>query len=123
MEACMRCQTVLLTLVLLPAFSCMAADPPVAPPASQPVDGKLPHIQVDVKAKQVRVECESCNENMDVGLEFFCVATGTNEYESVLRSKAKASQIHLGLLMIGQQPGEPVKYSEATRKWIAPHGP
>ena len=98
----------------------MAADPP---PATQPADGKLPHIQVDVKNKQVRVECESCSENMDVGLEFFCVSTGTNEYESVLHSKAKASQIHLALLMIGLEPGEPVKYSEAAKKWMPPHGP
>src|SRR5207253_7548468 len=85
--------------------------------------GKLPHIQVDLKAKQVRVECEPCSENMDVGLEFFCVATGTNEYESVLRSKAKPSHVHLALLMVGLEPGEPVKYSEAAKKWIPPHGP
>jgi hypothetical protein len=41
----------------------------------------------------------------------------------VLRSKAKASHLHLALLMIGLEPGEPVKYSEAAKKWIAPHGP
>src|SRR5437016_11064730 len=37
-----------------------------APPATQPgVTDKLPHIQVDVKGKSVRVECESCNAHQD----------------------------------------------------------
>jgi hypothetical protein len=84
---------------------------------------KLPHIHVDVKSQSVRVECESCNVHQDVGLEFFCVSTGTNEYESVLRSDAKPSQIHLAMLMIGLQPGQPVHYSQADKKWIPPHGP
>src|SRR5947209_5877344 len=107
----------LVAVVLISPMLAGAAEAP----ATQP--GKLPHIDVDVKAKRVRVECEPCSENMDVGLEFFCVATGTNEYESVLRSKAKASHLHLALLMIGLEPGEPVKYSEAAKKWIPPHGP
>ena len=93
------------------------------PPAALPADGKLPHIQVDVKNKQVRVECQSCNVNQDVGLEFFCVSEGTNEYESVLSSKAKGSHIHLAMLMIGLEPGEPVKWSESAKKWQPPHGP
>jgi biopolymer transport protein ExbD len=92
-------------------------------PATMPVDGKLPHVQVDVKNKQVRVECQSCNVHQDVGLEFFCVAEGTNEYESVLSSKARASHLHLGMLLIGLVPGEPVKWSESTKKWSPPHGP
>jgi hypothetical protein len=106
-------------VLLLLAFSPLLVrgeDAPAAP-------GKLPHVQVDVKARQVRVECNSCNVNQDVGLEFFCVEAGTNEYESVLSSRAKASHVHLGLLMIGLQPGEPVKWSEAAKKWIPPHGP
>ena len=83
----------------------------------------MPHIQVDVKGRQVRVECESCNVNQDVGLEFFCVSEGTNEYESVISSKARGSHIHLAMLMIGLEPGEPVKWSESVKKWQPPHGP
>lgn len=116
----MRCRPAVLALLLVAPLTRGADAPPTSRPAA---DGKLPFIQVDVKNKQVRVACEACSENMDVGLEFFCVATGTNEYESVLRSKAKASHLHLGLLMIGLEPGEPVKYSEAAQKWMPPHGP
>lgn len=112
-----------LSLTLLTTLACAQTPPPSAPPATPPADGKLPHVQVDVKGRQVRVECESCNVNQDVGLEFFCVSAGTNEYESVISSRAKASHIHLAMLMVGLVPGEPVKYSEATKKWVPPHGP
>ena len=112
--------------LVLCCLLCLALPALAAPPAaSQPagVTDKLPHVQVDVKNKIVRVECESCNAHQDVGLEFFCVTAGGNEYEAVLRTEAKPSNIHLALLMIGLQPGEPVKYSEAAKKWLAPHGP
>jgi hypothetical protein len=108
---------------ILCAISICGAEPVVPGGTPAPAGGKLPHVQVDVKARQVRVECNSCNVNQDVGLEFFCCETGTNEYESVLSSRAKASHIHLGLLMIGLEPGEPVKWSEAAHKWLPPHGP
>jgi biopolymer transport protein ExbD len=121
----MRCCAVLLLLmgwITLPGIALGEEQKP-APPAGVPADGKLPHIQVDVKAKQVRVECNSCNVHQDVGLEFFCCEQGTNEYESVLSSRAKGLHVHLALLMIGLEPGEPVKWSESAKKWLPPHGP
>jgi hypothetical protein len=90
-------------------------------PADKPDASRLPHVKVDVKKKQVRVECDAINANMP--LEFFCVLAGTAEHESVLRTDAKPSHIHLGLLMLGMKPGEPVRYSESAKKWIAPQGP
>lgn len=88
-------------------------------PATQPA--KLPFIQVDVASRQVRVECQAVR--VDAPLEFFCVKVGGPEHETVLRTPARPSDIHLGLLMIGLEPGEPVRFSEATQKWQAPHGP
>ena len=102
---------------LVVAFTFSAAR--VQTPATQP--GKLPHIQVDLAKKQVRVDCEALN--VDIPLEFFCVTAGGNEHESVLRTSARPSHIHLALVMLGLQPGEPVKYSEAAQKWFPPHGP
>jgi len=81
----------------------------------------MPHLEVDVKKKQVRVECEALNVEMP--LEFFCCVTGTNEHESVLRSAVKPSHLHLALLMIGLKPGEPVHYSTSAKKWFPPSGP
>jgi hypothetical protein len=105
----------LLIVLLIP--STLLADP-----ATQPGAGKnLPHINVDVKAKQVRVDCQMLG--VEAPLEFFCVLQGTNEHESVLRTSAKPSNIHLALLMLGLEPGAPVRYSEAAKKWLPPHGP
>src|SRR3954462_10252296 len=82
--------------------------------------GKFPHVSVDVKAKQVRVECEALD--VEAPLEFFCCVKGTQEHEAVLRTEAKPSDIHTGLLMLGMKAGEPVKYVEAERKWTPPRG-
>jgi hypothetical protein len=107
-----------LAVTCLPA-SAQQEDKPAA--NAKPDASRLPHVKVDVKGKQVRVECEAINAQMP--LEFFTVLSGTAEHESVLRTDAKPSHIHLGLLMLGLQPGEPVKYSESAKKWIPPQGP
>jgi hypothetical protein len=98
-----------------------ATMPGAADAAAAAKEGKLPHLQVDVKKRQVRVECQMLG--IDAPLEFLCVLNGTNEHESVLRSLAQPSHIHLGLVMLGLDPGEPVHYSDATKKWFPPSGP
>jgi hypothetical protein len=102
----------------LSAVFCLAA---LGQAADKPDASRLPGVKVDVRARQIRVECEAINANMP--LEFFCVLSGTAEHESILRTDAKPSHIHLGLLMLGMTPGEPVRYSEAAKKWIPPQGP
>lgn len=93
-----------------------AADEHAKPDAS-----KMRHMRVDVKNKQVWVECQALNPQMP--LEFFCCMTGTAEHEAVLRSEVMPSHLHLGLLMLGLTPGEPVRFSKAADKWLPPHGP
>jgi hypothetical protein len=83
--------------------------------------GKFPNVTVDVQKKQVRVDCEVIQ--VDMRLEFFCVGPSGPDHETLLRTAAKPSDIHTGLLMLGLAPGEPMKYSPATEKWTAPHGP
>ncbi|MGH7176141.1 MAG: YdjY domain-containing protein [Tepidisphaeraceae bacterium] len=107
-----------LIAVLLSCIACGACS--AQNPSTQPA-GKMPHVQVDVPNKQVRVECQMLG--VEAPLEFFCVLRGTSEHEAVVRTQAKPSHIHLGLLMLGMQPGEPVRYSEAAQKWLPPHGP
>jgi hypothetical protein len=58
-----------------------------------------------------------------MALEFFCVVTGTSEHEAVLRTQAKPSDIHVGLLMLGLKPGQGVRFDEKEKKWLAPEGP
>lgn len=81
----------------------------------------LPHLQIDTDKKQVRVECEALN--VDMPLEFFLVVSGTQDHEALLRSMVRPSHLHQALLMVGLQPGEPVRYSPSTRGWLPPHGP
>jgi hypothetical protein len=120
----------LVTLLLSTSANIVAQEPAPAPaPTSQPspadIDaakaGKLPFVKVDVAKKQVRVECEviGCPNP----LEFFCVVAGTSEHESVLRTRSRPSHVHLGLLMLGLEPGEPVHYLEDQKKWVPPSGP
>ncbi len=67
------------------------------------------------------MECEALNVTMP--LEFFCVINGGPEHETVLRTAAKPSGIHFGLLAMGLTPGEPAHYIPATDTWFAPYGP
>ncbi len=115
----------LLTL-MLPASARAQTAPTTAPTTAATTAlanraDKLPHIQVDVKTRQVRVDAETLA--VDAPLEFFCVTSGTNEHESVIRSPARPSHVHLALVMIGLEPGSPVNFSEAAKQWLPPHGP
>ena len=39
------------------------------------------------------------------------------------RSEAKPSDLHLGLLMLGLKPGQPIHFDQATKTWLPPTGP
>ena len=95
--------------------------PRPAAPATQPPVGRFPFLEIDARAKQVRVECEALA--VDNPLEFFLCMAGTVEHEAVLRSKVRPSHLHAALLMLGLEPGEPVRFSESAKKWLPPHGP
>jgi hypothetical protein len=88
-------------------------------PATRPA--KLPFVEIDAQRRQVRVECEMIR--IEAPLEFFCVAVNGPEHESVLRTRAAPSNVHLALLAIGLEPGEPARFSEAANKWLPPSGP
>ena len=83
---------------------------------------EFPNVVVDLDARQVRVACESL-ALADAPLEFLCVTKGGPEHESVLRTSAKPSHVHAGLLMLGLEPGVPATYRAATNDWRAPFGP
>jgi hypothetical protein len=108
---------------VLGTSSCLAQARAPAPPAptTSPTLGHFPFLTVDAVHKQVRVQCEALH--CDAPLEFFCCVTGTNEYESVLRSKVRPSHLHAALLMLGLKPGQPVHFSQALQKWVPPSGP
>lgn len=97
------------------------AGGPATRPAGATGTDKMPGVHVDIAGKQVRVDCEAIN--VEAALEFLCVTNGGNEHESLLRTPAKPSHIHLGLLMLGLEPGQPVHYMKALDRWAPPQGP
>ncbi|HEX4056588.1 MAG TPA: YdjY domain-containing protein [Tepidisphaeraceae bacterium] len=118
----------LMVSMSLAALAEARADDAAAPPATQPAasvapedGGPLRHVQIDLKNKRIRVDCEALNAHNP--LEFFCVVRGAQEYESVLRTDARPSIIHFGLLAMGLKPGEPAHLDEATHIWYPPTGP
>src|SRR5258708_28696697 len=112
-------RAILLSMVLSLFCGAWAAEAPAAAPAQNV--GRLPHVEFDAVKKQVRVECEMLA--VDAPLEFFCCVKGTNDYEAMVRSEVKPSDLHLALLAVGLKPGQPLQYSESTKKWIPPQGP
>ena len=106
-----------IVLLFVLAATALADDAP----ATQPSLGRLPHVLIDLKNKQIRVDCETLNPHMP--LEFFCVLRGGQEHEAVLRTDARPSSIHFGLLALGLKPGEPLHIDNATQMWYPPTGP
>lgn len=119
----MRLRLIVLVAVCLFSHGGFAqqASLPASRPTILPIDGKLPHLQVDMKNKRIRMECEALNVTMP--LEFFCVSSNGPEHETVLRSSAKPHHLHLAMLMLGLEPGMPAGYSPADRRSIPPRGP
>lgn len=97
------------------------ATVPTSPPTTRSSLVEFPGIVVDRASRQVRVDCEALS--VEAPLEFFCVSADGPEHESVLRTRAKPSHIHAGLLLLGLEPGSPVQYDEKTNSWRPPSGP
>lgn len=101
----------------------LAAPPALVPSALGQQDGvvKLNAIEVDTKSKLVRIECTAVAPDMP--LEFFLVSRNGPDHETVLKTDARPSDVHAALLMIGLEPGSPVRPDPAGKGWLAPHGP
>ena len=134
----------LILLACLPLTAAAQDDAP-APPA-KPADNEQGNAADDA-GDQVRAAIEQINKqdngvtiNADeryidvkakvclrVGefLEMFACIKDTREHESVVVLEAMPSTMHLGLLLLGLEPGSPLKYDidENPPKLIPPKGP
>lgn len=101
----------------------VSSDDPLAAPDSSTAQRviELPGVRIDRVEKNIKVDCEILA--VDMPLEFYLVAKGGPDHESVLRTSAKPSSIHAGLITLGLEPGSPARYSETTRTTTAPFGP
>lgn len=106
--------------LLLAATAAAQATRPATQPADQVAQGKLPYIQIDHEKHLVRVECEAVNAEM--ALEYLVCVTGTSEHETLLRSRARPSHLHLALIIIGAKAGECAHFDKQSNKLLAPTG-
>jgi len=106
--------------LLLGAAALAQPTQPTTRAADEVASGKLPFIQVDSDKRQIRMECEAVNAEM--ALEYLVCVAGTSEHETVLRSKARPSHLHLALIMIGARSGEPAHFDKASNNPVGPTG-
>ena len=122
--------------LLCAACAACAADPaPAEQPTTQPAaqtqpaepvkPAKLPHIDVQLDAGYVDVAAQVVARDPD-WLELLACTPNSREHEAVLTTAARPSHIHLALLMLGLEPGNPLKAEftdDGTIKVTRPAGP
>jgi hypothetical protein len=112
--------------VLIVASVCLLAAPVAASPSTTPAAGKetrLGLVHVDPVKRELTFNAEVClREGV---LEFLLCAWNTKTHESILHTKAKASHIHAGLLLLGLHPGKPARWSgsDPEARFLPPAGP
>jgi hypothetical protein len=97
---------------------------PATQAASKPAQDVLPFIHVDAKAGYVDIDASVVMREGD-WLELAVCIPQSKEHESILVTHAKPSHIHAALLMLGLEPGEPLRREEQPGKVLVygPYGP
>jgi hypothetical protein len=84
------------------------ATAPATQPASRP--SSLPHITVDLKARHVDLEAKVILRDAEWIELLACTPKSGREHEAILSTPARPSHIHLALVMLGLEPGSPMRY-------------
>lgn len=85
-----------------------ATQPAGSQPASQPKP--LPHMTVDRANRVIDLDAKVILRE-GKWIELLACTPGTRDHEAILTIPARPSHIHLALLMIGLQPGTPLKWT------------
>lgn len=95
----MKAMTQMMALLGLMSVLAMAVEPAALEKL------KLPGIKINAKEAYVDVDAEVC---LDAGaLELVACTPETKEHESIIKVLAKPVHMHMALLLIGAQPGNP----------------
>ncbi|MHC4562119.1 MAG: YdjY domain-containing protein [Planctomycetota bacterium] len=95
-----------------------------AAPAAQPQAAvKLPHIELDMRARRITLEASVClREGL---LELLVCKVGSKEHESILHTPARPSDLHAAMLALGLAPGKGaqwVQFETDPPRAIPPRG-
>lgn len=80
----------------------------------------LPFVQIDRKAKEVRVE-GIVSPRMET-LELFACGNGVREHEAVVSVKARPRDVNVALIMLGDPPGHSALWTK-DGQFLPPYGP
>ena len=116
---------------ILALGSCAGGDPNTAPgpPPPKPKAEKgvvrLDHLRIDLAKRQIVLETEVCLRSGP--LELLVCKSDTKDYESILRTKARPSDLHAALLMLKLRPGKPAEMAavgeQEKPRLLPPRGP
>jgi hypothetical protein len=107
-----------------PPAPAAGAARPASAPASQPGLIRLKGLTLDRAGRQLIIQAEVCYDGMP--LEAFLCRAGTKDYESVLSTPARPSDVHAALLALGLTQGKPARMSKADTqpaRFLPPEGP
>jgi biopolymer transport protein ExbD len=85
-------------------------DSPTADSTKQPAPVRINGLQIDRMSGTLTIATEVCLR--EGPLEFLLCGWGSKEHESVLHTRAKPSDIHAGLVLLGLAPGKPARWSQ-----------
>lgn len=145
----MRTATLLLTTALLALASIACAQTEAAPdgrgdssplaqasspaqaPAADPIGQLIAALNEDANGltinreqRTVDIDAKVCLREAEF-LEQFACSPNTREHESILVLLAQPSMIHTSMLLLGIEPGAPIRWIEEgdTVRTLPPHGP
>jgi|GEM_PF-1733320 len=117
-----RCLIALLLMVGLPTVAQDASEQPkpAADEKQAASEDPIAHtiaelnkqdngLTIDPEGRKIDIKATVVMRNGEF-LEMFACTTDTREHESILVVDAMPSTIHLGLLLLGQEPGKPLAY-------------
>lgn len=104
-----------------------ATSQPAAATATKPA-GRIVNmngLELNLDARRITFQARVCLTKGP--LEFLLCKAGTKDYESLMSTKIKPSDLHVCLLLLGLTPGMPARYYPAEGDWpgheIPPRGP
>ena len=95
---------------ILVTAAAAAGSPPETEPATKPRE-QLEHMRLDREAGELILEARVIRRKAD-WLELVACSPRTREHESILVVPARPSDLHLGLILLGLEPGRPADWRQ-----------
>lgn len=109
-----------ITSIMLPALIALLGPQAPADDAEQPAD-VLPHVRIDRENRLIELEATVVLRESE-WIELIACSPGSKEHESILVVPARPSHVHLALLILGLEPGSPMRFEQPPADAANPNG-